>query len=451
MTPPFAQRRLILFGRYPRPGETKTRLIPLLGPLGAAELQRELTERTLATMTRAGLAPVAFAYTGGTPAQMGRWLAGRRVGLYPQEEGNLGQRMQSALENALATGARQAVLVGTDVPGLSASHLAQAFAALDSHDLVFGPSRDGGYWLVGTRRPAGVFDGIAWGTGRVLDQSLDLARRQGLSAALLPPLDDMDTPEDLRAWRPAYDWRRPYLSVVIPALNEAPRIAAAVEQTLRPGVETLVVDGGSRDQTPLLARRAGAEVLVTSPGRAVQQNIGAAKARGRALLFLHADTRLSADFDLQLFEVLMDPRVAMGAFQFKTDLQGRTMRWIEAAARLRVRWLRLPYGDQALFMRRAGFWRAGGFPEVPIAEDLFLARNMAGLGRIVLAPGAAITSGRRWRRLGIVRTTLINYLIAAGCLAGVDPNRLAPLYRLGPPCPRRCSKGMTAIWNRTFH
>ncbi len=451
MPQPSAQRRLILFGRYPRPGETKTRLIPLLGPLGAAELQRELTERTLATMVRAGLAPVEVAYTGGTPGQMERWLAGLRVGLYPQKEGGLGRRMQSALENALARGARQVVLVGTDVPGLSASNLAQAFAALNSHDLVFGPSRDGGYWLVGTRRPAGVFDGIAWGTGRVLDQSLDLAMQQGLSAALLPPLDDTDTPEDLRVWRPAYDWRRPYLSVVIPALNEAPRITAAVEQTLRPGVETLVVDGGSRDQTLLLARRAGAEVLVTPPGRAVQQNVGAAKARGRVLLFLHADTRLPADFDLQIFEALMDPRVAMGAFQFKTDLQGRTMRWIEAVARLRARWLKLPYGDQALFMRRARFWQAGGFPEVPIAEDLFLARNMAGLGRIVLAPGAAITSGRRWRRMGIVRTTLINYLIAAGCLAGADPKRLAPFYRLSPRGRRRRLKEMTAIGNRALH
>jgi len=437
MPPPSAQRRLIMFGRYPRPGKTKTRLIPLLGTLGAAELQRELAERTLATMTRAGLAPVEFAYTDGTPAQMRRWLAGRPVDLYSQEEGDLGRRMQNALENALARGARQAVLVGTDVPGLAASHLVQAFAALDSHDLVFGPSRDGGYWLVGTRRPAGVFDGIPWGTGRVLDQSLDLARRQGMSAVLLSPLDDMDTPEDLRAWRPDYDWRRPCLSVVIPALNEAPHIAAAVEQTLQPGVETIVVDGGSRDLTPMLARRAGAEVLVTPPGRAVQQNVGAAKARGRVLLFLHADTRLPADFDLQLFEVLMDPRVAMGAFQFKTDLQGWTMRWIEGAARLRARWLKLPYGDQALFMRRSRFWQAGGFPEVPIAEDLFLARNMAGLGRIVLAPGTAITSGRRWRQLGIVRTTLLNYLIAAGCLAGFDPKRLAPLYRLGPHGRRR--------------
>jgi hypothetical protein len=97
---------------------------------------------------------------------------------------------------------------------------------------------------------------------------------------------------------------------------------------------------------------------------------------------------------------------------------------------LRAGRLKLPYGDQGLFMRRADFYRFGGFPETPIAEDLYLVRKMARNGRIAMAPVAAVTSGRRWRRLGPLRTTLVNTIIAVGCLAGIPPERLSPLYRL---------------------
>ncbi len=426
-----AQRRLILFGRYPVPGHTKTRLIPLLGALGAAELQRELTEQALSKLSGAGLAPVDFVYSGGTAEQVNLWMANRRVSLSPQSEGDLGDRMQCALEAALARGARQAILVGTDVPEMNAEHIARAFDALADADLVLGPSNDGGYWLIGCRRPVALFDGIEWGSEQVLSQTMASAERLGLSVALLPPLIDVDTPEDLRAWQPTRDWHRPYLSVIIPTLNEAGRIGETLERVRRVGIEIIVADGGSRDGTPEIARRAGAVVVHAPSGRAVQQNVAARLAKGRVLLFLHADTRLPRDFDEQVFELLMDRRVVLGAFQFKTDWHHGGMRLIERAAMIRSRWLKMPYGDQAFFMRRSLFFQVGGFPEVPIAEDLLLAKKMARLGRVDLVPSAAITSGRRWQHLGIWRTTLINYIIAAGSLLGVDPGRLARLYRVG--------------------
>jgi hypothetical protein len=123
--------------------------------------------------------------------------------------------------------------------------------------------------------------------------------------------------------------------------------------------------------------------------------------------------------------------VALGAFRFATDWDYPAMRWIERAANQRAAYLKWPYGDQAFFMRRDMFDRAGGFPPTAIAEDLFLARRMARLGRIVLAPGTAVTSARRWRERGIGRTTLINYMIAGGCLLGVDPGWLARWYKNG--------------------
>jgi hypothetical protein len=429
MHPAPAERRLIVFGRYPVPGAVKTRLIPALGALGAADLQRHLTEQTVATLGRSDAAPLTFAFTGGTRDQVKRWLGRFKIQACPQPEGDLGRRMQRVLGQALAQGARRVVLVGTDVPGLTPAHAAMAFEALATHDLVLGPSTDGGYWLVGCRRPAEVFSGMAWGSDRVLAQTLDAAQCNGLSTALLPELADIDSEVDLRAWQPLDQWRRPYLSVVIPTLNEADRIVDTVSRLRAVDIETIVADGGSRDGTPALARRAGARVVEAPRGRASQQNAGARYATGRVLLFLHADTRLPEDFGRQLFELLMDPALSLGAFRFATDWDHRAMRWIERAVHLRATLLAMPYGDQAFFMRRAMFDRVGGFPEVAVAEDLLLARRMARLGRIAIAPGAAITSSRRWRAQGIWRTTLINYLIAGGCLLGVDANRLAPLYK----------------------
>jgi hypothetical protein len=424
---------VILFGRYPVPGATKTRLIPALGALGAADLQRRLTEQAVASLAGTCTAPLTFAFTGGTPDQVRRWLGRFKIQPVRQTEGDLGQRMRRMLDRAFDRGARQAVLVGTDVPGLTAGHIHMAFEALADHDLVLGPSTDGGYCLVGGRRPLDIFDGIPWGTPEVLAKTLTAAQTQGFSTALLPELHDIDTEADLKQWQPRGQWRRPYLSVVIPALNEAPIIMETIARVQARGIEIIVADGGSRDGTPGLARRAGAAVVETPRGRAMQQNRGADASTGRVLLFLHADTRLPADFGSQIFELLMDPAVALGAFRFATDWRHPGMRWVERGVHWRSSILKMPYGDQAFFMRRERFDQAGGFPPAAIAEDLFLARRMARLGRIGLAPGAALTSARRWRTRGIVRTTLINYLIAGGCLLGADPSRLAPLYKKRVP------------------
>ena len=126
---------------------------------------------------------------------------------------------------------------------------------------------------------------------------------------------------------------------------------------------------------------------------------------------------------------LMNRRVVLGAFRFRTDYATPAMRWITFWTNLRASVLQLPYGDQGLFITRHAFEAVGGFPPAPIAEDLYLVRRPARRGRIALAPAAAVTSGRRWRQLGPLRTTLINTIIALGCLTGIDPSRLAPLYR----------------------
>jgi rSAM/selenodomain-associated transferase 2/rSAM/selenodomain-associated transferase 1 len=406
-------------------------LIPALGPAGAAELQRRLTEETLVTSFDYGRrvgARVHFCYDGGDPQRVHRWLPLPGISHDPQTGGDLGQRMAAAFEAAFKEGGERVVLVGTDVPDFCEDHLTAAFTALASHDVVLGPSSDGGYWLVGMKRRHDIFNGIRWGEGQVLEETLKKVSGLGLRHARLKLLCDLDTPEDLRALLPASQWPKPYLSVVVPALDEAHYLKTTLAPLMRPDVEVLVADGGSSDATQGLAAELGARVLSGPPGRAVQQNSAARQSRGTVLLFLHADTHLPEDYLTHIFETLMDPHVTLGAFRFATDYTGLGMGLITWATRLRSTYFKLPYGDQGLFMRPDTYAQLGGFPEVAIAEDLFLVRQARRLGKIEIVPAAAVTSGRRWRRHGVWRTTLINYLIAGGCLAGVPPKYLAFLY-----------------------
>jgi hypothetical protein len=337
--------------------------------------------------------------------------------------------MKTAFLNAFRQGAQHVVLHGTDIPDLTVGHLDDALDALNSHDLVLGPSMDGGYWLIGLEKPADLFDGMAWGTSSVIDKTVAAARAQGLSVHVLSPLTDMDTGETIMQRMPEWARARPYLSVIIPALDEEAHIEETILNAQSPDAEVIVVDGGSGDSTVKRAERAGAAVLRGPRGRALQQNAGAAAASGSVLLFLHADTLLPKDYVTQVFETLMDRRVALGAFRFRTDLDRPLMRGIEFTTHIRSRYLRLPYGDQALFLRKSHFQAAGGFPEMPIAEDLVFVRLVSKLGRVGIAPADAITSARRWKEVGLLRTTLINQVILAGFALGISPKTLARLYR----------------------
>jgi len=371
---------------------------------------------------------VVVCFEGGTERRMGRWL-GTGLTLVRQVPGDLGERMAAAFEHAFRSGAERVLLFGTDVPEAGEGHLREAFDALADRDLVVGPTVDGGYWLIGMKRPLDLFGGIAWGTGQVFERTMARALEKGLSVHRLPALTDMDRMMDVERRLPQWSKGRPYLSVIIPTLNEAHHVGTAVRSARGPEVEIIVADGGSRDNTEAVARGAGALVMKSPTGRALQQNRGAARARGKVLLFLHADTALPGDYAAQVFETLLERRTVLGAFRFKTDLDHPVMKGIESLTNLRSRYLGLPYGDQGLFLRKSVFQGIQGFPEVPFAEDLFFVRKVRPFGRIRIAPGHVITSARRWRRMGLLRTTFLNQIIVAGCYLGVPLRRLLPLYK----------------------
>ena len=325
---------------------------------------------------------------------------------------------------------------GADVPELSADILQQALAGLREHDVVLGPAADGGYYLIGMKHDQPeLFAGIEWGTERVGAQTRAASRRQGLSIAELPTLDDVDLPEDtvvLRADRRFDDvWTgTPLLSVIIPTLNEAASLGPTLERVRSAdGIEIIVADGGSRDATCEIAAHAGAAVLVTAGGRAAQQNAGAAAVRGRHLLFLHADTLLPDGYAELIRRTLDRPATAAGAFRFRTDGAGASMRLVEWGANIRSTTFQRPYGDQGLFMEKRVFDELGGFAPLPIMEDYELVSRLRRRGPVATLNEAAVASARRWQRLGPLRTTARNLAMVAGYHAGVPPERLAKLYR----------------------
>ncbi len=220
------------------------------------------------------------------------------------------------------------------------------------------------------------------------------------------------------------------ISLVIPVLQEGPELQCHLPRVMAlPGIhEVLVVDGGSTDDSVDVARRLGAKVIHSPPGRGTQMNRGADEAAGDVLLFLHADSWLESGAVQEVERLLGEEGVAAGVFRQRIEGDGRLFRWIEQAASLRSRWLGLPYGDSGLFLRREMFDRAGGFPDIPLCEDLGIARRLRRIGKLVLAESRVHLSPRRWQEKGVTRTTVLNWFVAISFGLGVSPRRLYRTY-----------------------
>jgi rSAM/selenodomain-associated transferase 2 len=251
----------------------------------------------------------------------------------------------------------------------------------------------------------------------------------------------------------------PVVSVIVPALDEEAALPATLsalfDQRDPPDFEIVLADGGSRDRTVALfesrvaeasgraargpdraaagakqgASARGRVVRSAVRGRAAQMNAGAAVARGRILLFLHADTLLPSGGLARVVAALADPGVVGGGFALAFVETDPRLRLVAGWATLRSRLTRTHYGDQAMFARRDAFERAGGFEDVPLFEDLRLAKALRRQGRIVTLSPAVRTSGRRLLRRGVLRTSLQFAWLKIRHAGGADPRRLAGHYR----------------------
>jgi len=220
------------------------------------------------------------------------------------------------------------------------------------------------------------------------------------------------------------------LSIVMPVLDEAADIEAALGALVpyrQRGVEVVVVDGGSGDGTPDRARPLADRVIAAPRGRAVQMNAGAAAATGDVLLFLHADTRLPENADRLVLDGLARSGRCWGRFDVRFD-GGGLLGLIAVMMNTRSRLSGIATGDQAMFMTRAAFDNAGGFPPIALMEDVALSAKLKRTGKPLALRARVTTSGRRWRAHGMLRTVLLMWALRLRFFLGADPAKLARAY-----------------------
>lgn len=215
------------------------------------------------------------------------------------------------------------------------------------------------------------------------------------------------------------------VSVIIPTLNEEAHIGATIQAARAAGAaEVIVSDGGSSDATVEIAESLGARVLRDERMRARQLNRGAEAASQEHVIFLHADTRLPVGSADAVSNALRE--TSFGGFLVEFLEPGFRLRYVAFMINARTRLTRAPWGDQAQFFRRTTFLEAGGYREMPLMEDYELAQR---LRPAAILPLRVRTSGRRFLKKGVIRTSILNWVIIAGWHLGISPARLARWYR----------------------
>lgn len=224
---------------------------------------------------------------------------------------------------------------------------------------------------------------------------------------------------------------RTLLSIVVPALDEASTLSLVLTDLsgLRVSHEIIVVDGGSSDKTTVVATECGARVILAPKGRGAQLSAGARAANGGMIWFLHADVRVSPDVLRAVEQVAESGERGAFAFRLAIDSPNGSYRILEWLANVRSRYLSLPYGDQSLLVARADYDSAGGYPAIPIMEDVSLVRALGRITSIRILDLPVRVSARRWQRDGVFRRTVRNSLLLAAYLFGAPPEWIAARYQ----------------------
>lgn len=416
-------RAVIVFTRVPLPGKTKTRMMPVLSGKECARLHTCFLQ-DICEACRICRADVYVNYTPEDRQKTGilRGIFGRDAAYFPQRGDTLGQRMYHAIEKVLEKGYKSCILIGTDVPELRAEHMIRAFDVLAEHDIVFGKTKDGGYYLIGMKKPWKEAFGLEqYGVSTVFEETLRRLQRQGISIGYTAELQDMDTPADLQDYRVRmrsdvflkesrtgkYLASNSSISIIVPVYNEEKTIEHLQDQLreLKDRCEIIFVDGGSTDHT--LDKISEEFILLHDrKSRAAQMNAGAKASHGDILFFLHCDSELPAHPLAQIREVMRDYQA--GCFGIAFHSRNFFMFTCRVISNHRVKDRKVMFGDQGIFIERKLFFDVGMFPEIPIMEDYQFSLTLKEKGiRLGMTRKRIYTSDRRFPKGTIPKLKLM--------------------------------------------
>ncbi len=473
---------ILVFLKAPYPGQVKTRLGKFIGDAQAAQLYRYFVKDILTAVDALGVKSLIFFSPIDGLSMLQPWLGFHRTYI-PQQGNNLGDRMAHAFRTSFSLGYQQVLIVGSDSPDLPNAYLQEALEALQQDKVVIGPSEDGGYYTLGftphTFCPE-VFPDMPWSTSQVYPLTLERLKHNAHTIQILPTWSDIDTLDDLwefyhrhlseQPLSPSLSYLRdhadvffqhlvgaqciaplqnatnsnknsdPDLSIIIPVLYEAERIQSCLANLLQLAgdinLEIIVVDGDPQGSTlrhlpsqyPYLLKG------IQSPkGRGTQMNAGAKISQGKVLLFLHADTDLPDQALPQIMQTCKQDSIAGGAFDLAIASPRWSLKLIGKVASLRSRLTRIPYGDQAIFIRKDVFEQVQGYPDIPLMEDVALMQDLKQQGySIHILSNAVQVSARRWEKEGILHCTFRNWSLILLYFLGVAPKTLARWYRPTP-------------------
>jgi rSAM/selenodomain-associated transferase 2/rSAM/selenodomain-associated transferase 1 len=449
---------VVLFARYPERGKIKSRLATVYDPDFIEGLYQNFID-DLIDMLQGGDLPFFIAFHPPDKEEEMKRLFGKENVYLPQEGSDLGERMKNVFLRCFSKGFESIVIIGSDIPDLPEEIPEEALNSLERHDVSIGPAGDGGYYLIGFRKETftpDVFEGIAWGTDTVFKETLKTLHAKNRTAHILPQWNDIDTPEDIDGFlernertaaphsrtmsylaKAAYnkgESSSPKFSIIIPVINEGATINRTIDHMEGLGgqysFECIVVDGSDDGTTLKEIEKGGVKKLISPRGRGRQMNRGASVAAGEILLFLHADTILPEGALDHIASVMKNDRYVGGAFDLEIASENVLLRLIEKAASIRSRITRIPYGDQAIFIRRSFFQDLGGFKDISIMEDVEIMQRIKKKKRpIYITRERVRTSPRRWEKEGIVYATLRNWSLMILYLMGMKPEKLARFYK----------------------
>lgn len=428
------KRAIIIFTRIPVPGETKTRMMPALSGKQCAELHCCFL-RDIAAVCKKTDADIFVNYTSGTTGKPEILLKifGKNASYFLQQGESLGDKMYHAVKKVLSAGYQSCLLIGTDVPELKKVQLEKAFKLLEDKDIVFGKTRDGGYYLIGMKRAWKEAFGLKkYGCSSVFSETLDELGKSGASVGYTDILQDMDLVSDLQDYRRRMRKERSLqnsctgrflagnsrISVIIPVYNEEKTVEALQKQLdrIKNRCEIIFVDGGSTDHT-LERIRPEFRVIHAEKSRAAQMNAGAKASSGDVLFFLHCDSELPVH-PLEEIRRVMKTHQA-GCFGIAFHSKNFFMLTCRIISNHRVKDRKVMFGDQGIFIERALFFEIGMFPEIPIMEDYQFSLTLKERGiRLGMTGKRIYTSDRRFPEGTIPKLRLMWKM-----------NRLRKMYR----------------------